>query len=398
MAKTKVSIVKGSLTPTEREIEASVRKAVELIGGLADIVKPGNTVLIKPNLCVARPVESAAITNPLVVKAVAKMVKELGAKPIIGESTSIGADTEEAYKTGQYTKLREAGFEVIDLKKKGTETVKVPLPKAKAMKEVVLPKIVVDADVIISVPKMKTHDNALVTLSMKNMKGVLPDKYKRLLHHTYGVFQGIADLHTAIKPRLTVMDAIVGMEGFGPALGTPVQMGLIIAGRDFVAVDTVTTAVMGFNPLDDPIINIASKMKLGVADLNKIEVVGEPINKVRRRFQTCDEYLCQSMVLPEGFKLFVGEKTCTGCRKTVYEVLLDLKKENKLDETRGWCMVTGKVDKLPAVTKEKLLLVGVCTAKFRDKGVYVEGCAPNNRDLVKALGIQVASGVDIDAL
>ena len=71
------------------------------------------------------------------------------------------------------------------------------------MKEVALPKIVLDVDVIISVPKMKTHDNALVTLSLKNMKGVLPDKYKRHLHHTFGVFQGVVDLCTVVKPDLT---------------------------------------------------------------------------------------------------------------------------------------------------------------------------------------------------
>jgi len=344
-----------------------------------------------------RTVESSCITDPLVTKAVAKLVKEAGGKPIIGESTSIGADTEEAYKMGQYDKLRKEGYEVVDLKKKGAELVKVQLPKGKSMKEVMLPKIAVDADVIISVPKMKVHDVCLVTLSLKNMKGVLPDKYKRALHHEHGVAQGLVDLYTGFKPHLTIMDAIIGSEGFGPALGTPKPMGLILAGKDALAVDTVAAAVMGYDPMEEPTIKIAADMGIGIP-LDKIEVVGEPIGKVKSRFQTCDEFLTTSFVMPPGFNLCVGDMTCTGCRKTVYEVLMDLKKEGKLEATEGWTMVTGKTAKLPVVESEKLLLVGVCTAAHRNKGVYVPGCAPNNRDLIKALGIQVSSGVDIDAV
>jgi len=398
MAKTAVAIVKGAKQLGDREIDALVRKAVELAGGLSGIVKRGDTVLIKPNLCAVRTVESAAITDPRVCRAIADMVKEIGARPIIGESTSVGADTEEAFQEGGYGRLREAGYEVIDLKQKGIEMVTIPIPKGKSMKEVALPKIVLDVDVIISVPKMKTHDNALVTLSLKNMKGVLPDKYKRHLHHTFGVFQGVVDLCTVVEPDLTVMDAIVAMEGFGPAFGDPTEMGLVIAGRDPVAVDAVVSAVMGFGPREDQIVDAAVEAGIGTADLDEIEVVGEPIAKVQRRFKRCSEALAEAMPSPEGFQLLVGEKTCTACRNTVFEVLLDLKKEGRLDEVAGWSVVTGKLDQLPDVDKEKLLLVGVCTAKFREQGVYVEGCAPNNRDLTKGMNIEVASGVDIDAL
>ena len=174
MAKPKVAIVKGSTKPDEKEIEASVKKAIELAGGLADIVKSGDTVIIKPNIVVAQPPETAADTDPRVCKVIADMVRELGAKPIIGEASSIGVITEEAIQKAGYGKLREQGYQVVDFTKE--EAVKVPIPKGKKMKEFTLPKMVLDADVLIDVPKMKTHDQTEVTLALKNMKGILYDK------------------------------------------------------------------------------------------------------------------------------------------------------------------------------------------------------------------------------
>jgi len=171
--KSTVAIVRAPKEPNQEDINETVRKAVELAGGLSNIVKPGDNVLIKPNILRARPPETGATTDPRICKTIADMVMELGAKPIIGESSMISADTEEAIQAAGYGKLRQEGYEVIDLKRKGIEIVKVQVPRGKALKEVALPKIVVDANVIISVAKMKTHDQAEVTLSLKNMKGVL---------------------------------------------------------------------------------------------------------------------------------------------------------------------------------------------------------------------------------
>ena len=397
MRKTKIAIVKSPKNPREKEIETTVRKAVELAGGLPDKVKSGATVLIKPNIVAARPPGSGATTDPRVCKAIANMVREIGAKPIIAESSSIGENTEESIQTAGYGKLREEGYEIINLKEKGIETVKVPIPKGKSVKEVTLPKIVVDADVIISVPIMKTHDQAEVTLSLKNMKGVLPDTFKRKFHTTFGVFQGVADLLTVVRPALAVMDGIIAMEGFGPIFGDPVEMDLIIVGKDLVAVDAVTREVMGFEPEEHGCISAATKSGVGTADLNRIEVVGEPIAKVRRRFKRVVEAI-GDIPFPKGFQLIVDEKACTGCRTTVTEFLLDAKNQNKLGELAGWTVVAGKIDKLPDVPRERLLLVGACAAKFKDKGIFVEGCPTLCRLIVKAMGIDVVSGIDVDAV
>ncbi len=395
MTKTKVAIVKGTKSPDEKEIDAQVKKAIELAGGLADIVKRGDTVLINPNIVLDRPVESAVNTDPRVCKTIANMVRELGAEPVIGESSGVGYDTEVSIQAAGYGKLREEGYQVIDLKKKGTEMVQVPIPKGKSMKEVVLPKIVVDADVLIAVPKMKTHDQTLVTLSLKGLKGLMPDTFKRKFHHVFGVFQGCADLATVARPALSVVDGIVAMEGLGPGMGDPLEMALIIAGKDLVAVDTVTAAVMGFEPMEDGCIRAAAESGIGTADLDKIEVVGEPIAKVQCRFKSAEEAM-GSLPFPEDFQLLMDEKACTGCKLTIIEVMMDVEKANQLDRAAGWAVIAGKLNELPDINKDKLLLIGACTAKYRKEGVFVEGCPPNNRDIcagLKAVGIDVLSGL-----
>ena len=398
MAKPKVAIVKGSKKPNEKEIEASVRKAIELAGGLADVVKPGDTVIIKPNIVVAQSPETASVTDPRVCKVIANMVREMGAKPIIGEASSIGVVTEEAIQKSGYGKLREEGYEVIDFTKE--ETVKAPIPKGKKLKEVIVPKIVLDADVLIDVPKMKTHDQTEVTLSLKNMKGILLDKGKRSLHHTYGIFEGVADLCTLVKPAISVVDGIIAMEGLGPMAGDVVEMGLIIAGKDPVAVDAVTAKVMGFEPSDHGCIAAAAEQGIGIGDLDQIEVVGESIAKVQRRFKRASEAM-GSLPFPENFQLLMDEKTCTGCRNTVTEVLMDVNAANQLDRTAGWSVVVGKLGELPEVDRTKLLLIGACTTRYKKEGIYVEGCPPNNRDVCNGLrymGIDVISGIDLSSL
>jgi len=397
--RTTVAVVRTNQGPTQEQIEAAVRKAVDLAGGLPRAVGKGSTVLIKPNLVAPRPPETGATTDPRVCKAIADMVSARGARPIIAESSFVGLDTEEVIKVAGYDKLRQDGYEVVDLKKRGTETVTIPVPEGVALKEVSLPKLVVEADAIIDVPKMKTHDQSGVTLSVKNMKGVLPDVWKRRFHHTYGVFQSTADLLTVIRPAFSIVDGIVAMQGVGPALGEAIEMDLVVAGRDAVAVDAVVGAVMGFDLDECGCVREAAARGLGVGDLGEIDVVGEPIASVQRRFKRSDEAIAEAIQLPPGFKLIIDEKACSGCRNQILSTLFDLKDANLLEMAAGWTVLSGRFDELPDVPRERLLLVGACLAEFRDAGTFVEGCPPNSRDVIRGFGLKQAVGmVDIDAL
>ena len=384
MKKSTVSIVKTPENPGEKEIDGAVRKAIELAGGLTDIVPHGGTVLIKPNLVDTQPPDTGTTTDPRVCKSIAMLVREIGAKPIIAESSSVGIDTEKAFETTGYAKLRDEGFEVIDLKKE--KTIKVAVPRGKSLKEVPLPEIAVEADAIISVPRMKTHAQTMVTLALKNMKGLLTDTYKRKFHLDFGLYQGVADLNTVVKPALSVVDGIIAQEGLGPQSGTPIEMDLIIAGKDPVAVDAVTSVIMGFAPRESGIIDEAAKRGIGTAELEEIEIVGESIASVQRRFKRAEEGVYDLITIPEDFQLLIGEKACTGCRNCVLSSLVEMKTRGHLEKASGWTIVAGKIDKFPEGTdRERLMLVGNCTARFRRRGVFVRGCTPNDRDVISAI-------------
>jgi len=377
-----VSIVKGQKAPGEPEIDAMVRKAIALVGGMADIVSPGDTIIINPNLIAPASPDRGATTDYRICRSIANLVKEMGANPIIAESSAIGVDTEEAFTASGYDELRNQGFEVIDLKK--SKTVKVPVPEGKVLKELDLPEVVVKAQAIISVPVMKTHDQVLATLSLKNMKGLLPDAIKKKFHTTYGVFQAVADLNTVVRPALAVVDGIIGQEGLGPLFGTPIEMDLIIAGKDPVAVDSITGLVMGIAPEQIETTKYAAELGIGVMDPELIEVVGEPVSKVKRRFKLASEAICETIPFPEGFELIFNEKACTGCRNGVLSVLRDLTVEGQLNQARDLRIIAGQMDEAPLPGK-KTLLVGACTARFKDHGIFVKGCPPNNVDIISAI-------------
>lgn len=318
-ARSVVAIVKGPVPPGDKDVDRMVREAVALSGGMRDIVSPGATVIIKPNLVAPMAPERGATTDPRVCRSLADQVRELGGRAIIAESSAIGGDTEEAIKVCGYADLRARGYEVIDLKKE--KLVTVPVPRGTVLKELRLPEVVVRADAVISVPKMKTHDQALATLAIKNMKGLLPDTLKKQFHTTFGVFRAVAELATVVTPRLSVVDGIIAQEGLGPVFGSPVSMGLLVAGRDPVAVDTVAGLIMGIEPSGMETTTYAAELGLGVMDMNRITVVGTPVDAVKRRFKLASEALDETLHLPGGFELIFNEKACTGCRTGVLSSL-----------------------------------------------------------------------------
>jgi len=379
--RTKVSIVKGIRNPSEEEISSMVRSAIKLIGGLNKRISPNDIVLIKPNLVYPREPSSGVTTDPLVCKAIADMVREVGATPIIAESSTFGVDTEYTFEVAGYNQLRDQGYEVTNLKKVRTKKVKVTIPGGISLKEIYLPELVMTADQIISIPKMKTHDQASATLTLKNMMGVLPDVYKRKFHKKFGVFQSVVDLCSVLKPGLAVVDGIICQEGLGPIFGTPIERNLIIAGTDLVAVDTIASLVMGFPPEKIELTKMAAELDLGIMNLDEIDVVGEQIQDVQHRFKRVDEAVNELIQIPEGLKLVANENQCSGCKNTVYSVLFDLNNEGTLDKAKGLHFVVGETETLPKTDKNNLVFVGECTAEFNQYGRWVPGCPPNNKDV-----------------
>nr|MBC8476911.1 DUF362 domain-containing protein [Dehalococcoidia bacterium] len=247
--KDRVSIVSAG----EIGVEAAVRQAVDLAGGLPELITPRSKVLIKPNLCRPEPSGRGITTDCRVTEAVTRLVLEL--KPqsvIIGEGAGAGYDfsgstsTEEAFRvSGTADVAARLGVELRNLNRDEWEEVSVKNPYI--MDRVKIARTVLESDVTISIPVIKTHQRTLVTLSLKNTKGVLPGAEKRKTH-ALGLDKAIADLNSVAKPSYVVVDGLVGMQGLWAYPQDKVEPGLILAGREPYAVDTVGTYLMGFSP------------------------------------------------------------------------------------------------------------------------------------------------------
>lgn len=380
MSKTKVSIAKTNQNPDYAEILGAVRKALDLIGGVEDVIKPGQLVLINPSW-VAPPVEREAgcITLPEVPRAVADIVKELGARPVIAESSAVGIDTQQIIDSSGYKDLKEMGYELINLDK--APSAKLRVTDAKVFEEIESYELVTQADVVISVPKLKTHDQTEMTCSIKKLKGLLTGKAKRAMHQE-GLFDGVVDLLSVVKPRLAVVDAIICQEGVGPVFGRPLEMDLILAGKDLVAVDSVCARLIGYEPEETLLTVNAAERGLGVMDPESIEIVGEPLEGVKRRFLRSIE---DNPVDVEDFQLIYGDVTCTGCRNTVMSALIDMRNSDQLMYLPGITVTTGNAPLPIGVPLENIVTVGKCTSEENLTKRHVKGCPPNNVFVVKAI-------------
>jgi len=382
MNKTKVSIVKTGKSPDYPAVMAAVREAVELVGGIKDIIKPGQLVLIKPNL-VASPgtKESGACTWPEVSRAVADLVRELGARPVIAESSAAGVKTEVVMEEAGYFALRDMGYEVVNLDE--APLAEVSVPGGSGIYEPMLTfELALQADVIISVPTLKCHDQTEITCAMKNLKGLLPDKMKKKFHQE-GLFEGVCDLMRAFKPRLAVVDAIICQEGVGPIFGDPVEMNLILASKDLVAVDAVSGRLIGYEPEEVMLTTMGAEVGLGVMAADQIEVVGQALESVSRRFVRSSEVDLTAEI--DDFEMIYGQATCTGCRNTALSALIDMKNADQFEYLPGTTVIIGDAE-IPAGTKtDNLVTVGRCVPKERRTGRYAKGCPPENVEIVRAI-------------
>jgi uncharacterized protein (DUF362 family) len=250
-------------------------------------------VLLKPNLVGLDPL-GVMNTHPAVIAAARKSFLRLGAsRVLIGDGPAMDRDTEAILES---VRLREfvgplAGV-FVDLNIDEVE--RVPLTtKASRLKELYIPKTVLGADLVVSMPKLKTHHWAGVTLSLKNMFGTVPGScygWPKNVLHWAGIDNAILDINAAVKPDFAIVDGIVGMEGNGPIQGTPKACGVLIFGDDAVAVDATCCRVMGLMPERIKYLASAGTM-LGHVNANKIQQVGENIDSVFSRFKVVHEFI-----------------------------------------------------------------------------------------------------------
>lgn len=274
MTVSKVAVVKGS-----RGFEP-VHRALDLID-YEEALKGWDRVLVKVNFITTKTWDTGATTDPIVVEALIQRLKELSLEVMVVESDATVTNATKAFHaTGMDEVCERNGVKWVNLRHL-KERVELPVPGGAALKKIVVPRIVAESG-IVSAAKMKTHTETMVTLGMKNLFGLLPDKLKGK-YHLRGMHKVVTDITAAIKPHLTVVDGFVAMEGRGPVGGSPVGMESIVAGRDVVAVDATTSRLMGFDPRE--IRHIVMAHERGLGEIDGIHVLGDGIDAVKRVFK-----------------------------------------------------------------------------------------------------------------
>ncbi|MCX7773962.1 MAG: DUF362 domain-containing protein [Clostridia bacterium] len=260
--------------------------AIKNAGGLGSIIKEGDTVLIKPNLGAYARNGSSDNTDYRVVQAVVDAAREAKAGRII---IAEGSYSGNVFKVGEYDKIQ--GVELIDLNQfKADECYKLEAENSMTKESFYIPKVYMDADVVITCAKLKTYSETGATLSLKNVFGVPPASLYasmggKMKLHTYGLDKAIVDLNKIRKPDFAVIDGMIGGEGMGPMGTRPVKSNVVFAGADLVATDTVAFTFMGLELKDCTHIQKAAEQGLGICDLSKIKVEGIDLEKVKMKFK-----------------------------------------------------------------------------------------------------------------
>lgn len=262
-------------------LRQAVRDTVNLLGGITAFIKPGSSVLVKPNLLMSKGPQCAITTHPEVVRAVIRMLKEIRCKITVGDGPSVWGkyigNVDEVYDvTGMRKVCQEEGAKLVVFDRRRMYD-KFPLTAS-----------LDECDHLINLPKFKTHEFTLLTGAIKNLFGLVSGTYKMELHKNYFEIPEfskiLVDIYQEAKPALTIIDGILAMEGEGPATsGKLRQLGLLLGGVDCVALDTVMAKIMGITSQEVLSTKEAARRGLGEDQINRIKIEGEDIDKLNIR-------------------------------------------------------------------------------------------------------------------
>lgn len=253
-------------------IAEAIGTQFNLLGGLEKFIKAGDTVLLKPNFIAPKSRHHATQTDPAVILAVASLLKDFGARPFVGDSPAWG----NVFTCVKAIKLDE------HLKKLGVPVKQLDKPKWCRIGnlKVGISSVALDADVIINLPKFKTHQQLVATFAVKNMFGCVSGKRKALWHFRKGGNDNdfcrlLIEIYKFLNPVLTIIDAVTIMDGPGPINGRARPLGWLVGGTDPVACETTCCKLVNISPDDLPIIKTARKIGFGCSDISRIELVGD---------------------------------------------------------------------------------------------------------------------------
>ena len=255
----------------------AVNKIFDNLGGIDKYVKKGMKVALKPNLIKKKKPEDAATTHPSVVKAVAEIVKQKGGIVTIIDSPGGFFTTSSLKNVYSICGIEKAAIESGAELNYNLKEVDIENPEGLYLKKLTVIQALADADIIINLPKLKTHGQMIYTGAIKNMFGAVPGEFKAEYHirmPNYNEFaNALIDIYLSVKPSINIMDAVVGMDGAGPTAGDPKPMGFIIGADNGFELDFIALKLVGADPFDIPVTNQAIKRGLCPSDIKNIRIV-----------------------------------------------------------------------------------------------------------------------------
>ncbi|MAG07971.1 (Fe-S)-binding protein [Candidatus Woesearchaeota archaeon] len=269
----KVSVIKCS-SYNKEEVYNSVKQSLDNIGFR---FKENSTVLLKPNILSSTTPDKAVTTHPSIVEAVCKLLKEKNCKVIIAESSGFSGTTKKAFEVSGIKEAADRyNAELINLGSSALR--KIENKEGVVLKELYLPEILFKVDMIINLPKLKTHSLMLYTGAVKNLFGFIPGGRKQKYHLVGSTKEKLAkllvDIYQLAKPNLTIMDGVIGLEGNGPGVsGIPIKTGIIMVSESCPALDIIASGIIGYNPFEIP--TNKECIERDLVDKESIQVIGE---------------------------------------------------------------------------------------------------------------------------
>ena len=257
---TTVSLIRAESYERQR-LRASLETLLEPLGGIGAFVKKGDRVLLKPNLLTGARPGKECITRPELVYGVAQLVRDAGGLPFFGDSPAFGSARGVAMANGYLPLLEELNIPVVEFHGQRYETVSQSFNHLRLCREAM------EADVVINLPKLKSHVQLTVTMGVKNLFGCVPGKMKAWWHMEAGKDEArfgemLVETARAINPDLTILDGIIGHEGNGPSGGEPRQLNVLAASSDVFALDRAILDVINVDPNLVPTIVAAQRLGL----------------------------------------------------------------------------------------------------------------------------------------
>lgn len=374
-----VTVVKAGRYNVE-SLEHLIRDAIYQLG----LSLPRKrTALLKPNIVIPAKPASAIITHPAVAEAMVAVLEANGFEDIvIGEGAGLGADESEIFEVAGYTALEQRGVRLVNLNK--AERVEIDWKYGRLR----IPKIVAEADLYVNLPKMKTHGQTVVTLAMKNQKGLLSHADK-MRFHKWGLHGPLVELAKVVKPDLIVVDAVEAMEGEGPLRGKKKKVGALVIGTNLLETDIACCTLMGINPTEVEHLTLGMREGLGPANPHVIagsialktsfKKANAAYGNILKVYSWRNPYACSMCI--DSFTLAVKSALrnprywLTFIPKFAYLALF-----KRIDIIQGFhAHIPDK--------HGRIICLGDCTKEVakRNNSRYIKGCPPTSEEIIEAL-------------